>query len=423
MNTSTTTIQAGNATWQGRRQQQQDAFGFSDFNNADFRRHAGVLMALADGMGGMQGGREAAQLAIKHLLLTWATKRPDEPIPAALERALAAANRAVYDWAQAQRFDEGEVGTTLVAAAVHQEAVYWISAGDSRLYLYQASNQSLTQCTDDHSRANRLRAAVLRGEASASALEDPDAEALYSFLGLREIPAIDHSLRPRPLAPGDRLLLCSDGVYNNLSTEQIIQCLRPDAPAAADALIALVQKQAGPHQDNATVTVMALELTDTTIIPTRSPPTATRRIRPEPRTQRVTPKLSGLQRWLIPLLAGLALIAIGVGIGGLLFTPTPTPTPTLPTTERTSSLQGTPSDDALARHRVPSGNSEPQEAQQIRPTPDEDAPPAEITPVDATTLGDEESAAEPSSGEQESSNGDSSGETSTAAETAVPETP
>jgi len=251
-------IKPGNDWWQGRREEQQDAFGFVGFDQPGLRTHGGVLMVLADGMGGMSGGREASRAAVEHFMAAYSQKTAQEDIPAALERALLAANRAVYELALS-REGEGEVGTTLVAAVVHQDEAHWISVGDSRLYLYQADGDTLTLCTEDHTQGNELLELVARGELTrAEAEADPDYQALVSFLGLRQIPKIDRSVRPRRLALGDRLLLVSDGVYGTLAERDIAMLLRDDAQPAAEALLRAVKDRAGPSQDNATATVIAL---------------------------------------------------------------------------------------------------------------------------------------------------------------------
>jgi serine/threonine protein phosphatase PrpC len=259
MNDSIMKLHPGNAQWIGRRAEQQDAFGFAGFDQAYFLAHGGVLAVLADGMGGMSNGREASRSAVQCMLASYREKRPDESIPGVLMRGLAAANTAVYDLACSSD-GEGNVGTTLVAAAVRGEQLFWVAAGDSRLYLYRGADGSLTQCTQDHNYGNELLLQVAAGELSRDEVEShPDREALTSFLGMAEIPKVDCNLQPLPLAPGDRLLLCSDGIYSVLSEAEMKQLLATDAQPAADALIAAVNAKAMQTQDNATAVVLACQ--------------------------------------------------------------------------------------------------------------------------------------------------------------------
>ena len=304
-------IRPGNATWQGARDEQQDAFGFSSFDDAELRAHGGVLMVLADGMGGMSGGREASHTAVQQMMAAYAEKSAQETIPQALERALQAANAAVYELA-ISREGEGEVGTTLVATVVHDSHFHWISVGDSRLYRYRAADDSLTPCTEDHTHLNALLEQVGRGELSrAEAEADPDGAALVSFLGLRELPRVDRSRQPLRLAQGDRLLLVSDGVYNALSEQDIALLLRNDAQSAAEALIKAVKQRAGPTQDNTTAAVIAMG-----DLP--KPATAAKTEAPRPRGHAASGKTPPASKRTSPLILGtgaLLLLALGIGIG------------------------------------------------------------------------------------------------------------
>ena len=251
-------IQPGNAQWQGTRDEQQDAFGFIGFDNPGLCAHAGVMLVLADGMGGMSGGRQASLLAVERMMAAYGAKRADEPIPRALERALQAANQAVYALARAGA-GEGQVGTTLVAVVARGAELHWVGVGDSRLYHYRAADDTLTQCTDDHTYANQLLRRVAAGALSPEAAAgDPDRQALASFLGLSQIPEVDRNVHPVHLAPGDRLLVVSDGVYGVLPEAELKALVRQDPQAAADALIQAVRALARPEQDNATAALLGL---------------------------------------------------------------------------------------------------------------------------------------------------------------------
>lgn len=266
-------LEFGNAQWIGRRAKQQDTFAFIGLEEPDLCRHAGVLAIVADGMGGLLRGSEASRLAVQAMRSAYLSKRPDESIPDALTRSLKMANSAVYELAQ-HSGGEGSVGTTLVAATVYNSALYWVAAGDSRLYLYRAANDSLTQCTEDHNYGNALLHQVQTGTLRREAIiGDPDWQALTSFLGMAEIPFVDRNVRPLALAPGDRLILCSDGVYGALDENELKACLNPDAQATSDALMEAVKHKGIAGQDNATVAVLGCaEPTDPT--PGITPPAA-----------------------------------------------------------------------------------------------------------------------------------------------------
>jgi protein phosphatase len=287
----------GNAQWIGRREEQQDAFGFSGFEQGVARTHGGVLVVLADGMGGMSDGGAASRLAVQRMMAAYAEKRPVESVAEALRRALTEANRAVWELA-CRGAGAGKVGTTLVAAVVEDGQLQWVSAGDSRLYLYHGADGSLTQCTQDHNRLADLLEQVAEGRLSREAAEsDPDGEALTSFVGMAEVPKVDASTQPVALAPDDCVLLCSDGIHGVLTAAEIAAALSRGAQAGAAALIAKVQAKGLERQDNATAALLEWrsELASNRPVPVG---------KPWPR-----------RHWLVVLLGLLTTLGVGIWIG------------------------------------------------------------------------------------------------------------
>jgi PPM family protein phosphatase len=292
-------LRPGNAQWIGHRAEQQDAFGFAGFTQDWHPDACGVLVVLADGMGGMEAGGEASRLAVRTMMAAYGRRVPGESIPAALGRALAETNQAVYTFA-CRSTGEGNTGTTLVAVAVQEGRLSWVAAGDSRLYLYRGADGSLTQCTQDHNRRADLMREVAQGLLSREQAEtDPDAAALTSFVGLAEVPRVDSNLRPLTLVPGDRLLLVSDGVHGVLSPKEIAATLTLEAQAAADALIAAVKAKGLEAQDNATVAILECRTEPAAAV---APPTP-------------VPPVIRHRRWPWVLGAFLAVLALGVWIG------------------------------------------------------------------------------------------------------------
>ncbi len=250
-------LRPGDAQWIGRRGDQQDAFGFAGFAQDGGR--GGVLAVLADGLGGLRDGGPASRLAVQRMLAVYDERRPDEPPVQILRRALGAANRAVYELACGSA-GAGKMGTTLVAALVQGDQLYWVSVGDSRLYLYRGADGSVVQCTQDHNYRNELLAQVAAGRSTREAAETaPSGEALTSFIGIAAISYVDFNLRPLTLFPGDRVLLCSDGVHGVLSATELASALRQEAQAGAAALLDAVKAKALAGQDNATVALIACE--------------------------------------------------------------------------------------------------------------------------------------------------------------------
>jgi protein phosphatase len=247
----------GNAQNIGSRKEQQDDFGFSDIANNNMISHAGVLALLTDGMGGLSLGREAGQLAKITMLREYEKKSADESIPQALERSLTAANMAVLHLAQEAGLEE-EIGTTLVAAVIKNHELFWISVGDSRLYLLRDGR--LHQLNADHNYAQRLTQMVMAGTISQEDAENHiDRKALTSYLGLEQLTEVDQNTSPFPLESEDRILLCSDGLYGTLSEEEIAKLLLKAPQEAADDLVNRALAKKKPNQDNVTVAILALE--------------------------------------------------------------------------------------------------------------------------------------------------------------------
>ena len=241
----------GNAQHIGARSEQQDAFGFSDHSQTSFVAHGGVVAVIADGMGGLAHGSEASHTAVSAFLKAYQSKAQDEAIPDALLRSIHTANEAVAALAHAAGTKNG-LGTTLAAAVMHDQSLYWISAGDSRVYFHREGH--LTCLTADHTYAADLSEQVDKGEITqAAALTHPERASLTSYLGLDTLPKVERSLRPFPVQPGDCTLICSDGLYRALSEEEIAAGLQNESSQICDVLVQRALAKGIPAQDNITV--------------------------------------------------------------------------------------------------------------------------------------------------------------------------
>jgi PPM family protein phosphatase len=252
-------LRLGNAQHIGRRRDQQDAFGCSDTADEAFLRHGGVLAVVADGSGGLARGDLASRRAVEKFLAAYHLKTEQESVAQALERALRESQDAIRQLGVELRA-EGNIGSTLIAAALTDAGLYWISVGDSALLQFSAGG--LRQLNRTHIFARRLEQAVAKGVLSVEdALNNPNREALTSYLGCEELTEIDANPEPLKFAPGERLLLCSDGLYRVLEPDEIITQLRAesDPQAACEALIASVIGKNKERQDNVTVMCIAVE--------------------------------------------------------------------------------------------------------------------------------------------------------------------
>lgn len=219
---------------------------------------AGFLAVLADGMGGLSKGTEASRAAVDVYLMAHAEWNAGEPVPAFMERTANMANTAVFDKAY-ENGEEVELGTTLVAVLAKDDHLYWAAAGDSRIY--HCRGEQLTQVTQDHIYGNQLQAEVDNGSMTAEeAREHPEHDYLTSYLGLPEIPELEMCREPMALLPGDRVLLCSDGLYQVLPYHELVDVLHQPDLNPAEEMIRRTLERNVRHQDNVTVIVLNCQL-------------------------------------------------------------------------------------------------------------------------------------------------------------------
>jgi protein phosphatase len=212
------------------------------------------LLAVADGMGGHEGGEVASQIAIEMLkdaLLDSIT--PPDDMALAMKQAFRRANERIYEEGQALG-DGAGMGTTLVAAATLGKYATIASIGDSRAYLVRASR--LTQITKDHSLVAQQ---VADGSITArEARTSPRRNVLTHALG--QSPKLDSKL-PNvfeiTLLPEDRLLLCTDGFYDVASDEDMLQVALAATPDNAANSLVMMAKERGTS-DNVTAVVASV---------------------------------------------------------------------------------------------------------------------------------------------------------------------
>lgn len=243
-------VKAGNAQHIGAREQQEDAFGFSDPSDKAFVCHGGFLGVVADGMGGLTQGGAASTTAVRSFLASYQAKTPKESVADALLKSLLEANRIVHE--KAESASSGDAGTTLAAAVVLNEELYWISVGDSRIYWLH--NNELTRLTADHIYSTKLNRDVAEGKISRSEAQNhPERASLTSYLGHLEPTLVDRNLRPLFLHDNDCVILCSDGFYRGLNDGEIADSFHGNPQHACDTLVQLVLEKDRKHQDNLTV--------------------------------------------------------------------------------------------------------------------------------------------------------------------------
>ena len=229
----------------GGRKDNEDRMGYC------YTRGSGIFL-LADGMGGHPQGEVAAQLALQAIVAMFQkeAKPALADLAAFLEAALLAAHQQILAYATEHGMADSP-RTTMVAAVVQDGSVSWIHCGDSRLYLVRQGE--LLARTRDHSFVEQRRG-------SAAALKLPELanrNVLFTCLGSPTKPVFDLA-GPMTLQQGDKLMLCSDGLWGSLSDADMVYHLghKPVAVAVPE-LVEKALRKGGDTSDN--VTAIALE--------------------------------------------------------------------------------------------------------------------------------------------------------------------
>ncbi len=233
----------------GERAVNQDRMGYC------FTRDS-LLMIVADGMGGHLRGEIAAQIACQATAgLFQSTARPALPDPAAfLDAALRRAHQDILRYQQVHGLPESP-RTTVVACVVQDGRACWAHAGDSRLYLVRGDR--LVARTLDHSKVQTLVALGIIAPHEQE--QHPDRNKVLNCLGSPFEPTIEIS-EPVDLLPGDRLLLCSDGLWSGFVEPEL--CAFLGAAPLASIVPQMIQHavmQQGRNADNATAVALLWE--------------------------------------------------------------------------------------------------------------------------------------------------------------------
>ncbi len=236
-----------------RNNNQDSAFSFfSTLRSADERPDFGLFI-VADGMGGHHDGEKASAMTANTVakevvatiytpLLTGETEN-QPPLSEALTAAIEKANVEVI-----KHVPDG--GTTVTSVVIIGDLAYIAHVGDSRIYLLH--KDGIEQITRDHSLVQRL--IELDQITPQEAVDHPNKNMLYRAIGQNEVVEVDTLTRRLP--PKSRLLLCSDGLWNQVEDKEILDVVKqsPTPQEACNKLVAMANKRGGI--DNVTVILL-----------------------------------------------------------------------------------------------------------------------------------------------------------------------
>ncbi len=228
----------------GDRAEQQDRAAIVESSDGD-----DYLVAVADGMGGYQGGALAAQAVIDAATPFFETAIVSDPL-SSLGALCSEAHRAIV---QIGEHGGQSPGSTCVLLYLSADEACWVHVGDSRLYHFR--KKRLVTRTLDHSMAQVL---VSRGETAETEIADsPLQNQLYMRLGGTQEP--DPEFGAAEVQPGDLFMLCSDGFWASVDPQEVAAVMsEDDLQAAAERLVQLAKERAGSGGDNITVAMAQL---------------------------------------------------------------------------------------------------------------------------------------------------------------------
>lgn len=229
----------------------EDAYAVPSQLPGSFPVRLGVFFAVADGMGGLNNGCQASQLATEMVFRAYYRRLfSSGSIPERLLSAIRKANRVIHK-RNADLSAAGQMGSTIVCAVLLEEHLTVVNIGDTRAYLIRGNE--IWQLTEDHSFVGgEVRAGLITSE---QAKTHPRRSMISRYLGQAD--CVEPSIREEQLEAGDILVLCTDGLYVWLHDQEIQEIASSNLPDTAVEHLTSLAKQRG-SDDNITVIVIRI---------------------------------------------------------------------------------------------------------------------------------------------------------------------
>lgn len=247
-------IRAGKLQGVGGRESQQDCFGISDTTDGALASR-GLLAVVADGMGGMANGEMASMEAVVACLSYFDACGGVSKPPQLLMEMTYQANQKVKAALAGSGFAGG---ATLLAVHIQNGVCHWLSVGDSHIYLY--NGKKFQQLNEEHNYAAQLFQQVYEGKLTQEeAVQNPNKEALTSYIGIEHLKLIDCNQNPVHLNPKDRILLATDGLFRTLSIREIAASMSYPVEQTMIHLEMQIETKQKKNQDNYTAVLLEIE--------------------------------------------------------------------------------------------------------------------------------------------------------------------
>jgi protein phosphatase len=250
-------VQYGQASDPGKiRKNNEDAMGsFIPISRQQVRSH-GFLFAIADGVGGLDLGEVASATAISVVTRGFEQAQADTMLTGLLPRLVQHANAAVHDCRLAPEYRGKNMATTLVTCALRNDQAVVSHVGDSRCY--HVRNGRARQVTQDHTWVNQQRKLGLISERDIA--ESESRHVLIRSLGPELFVSPDTTAVT--LMPGDVLVLCTDGLHDELSESEIAEIVsqaKPVEEIASELVARAVEIDGNDNTSAQVIRVRAVE--------------------------------------------------------------------------------------------------------------------------------------------------------------------
>ncbi len=232
------------------RDHNEDALGYHQPREREVLAQKGRLYLVADGMGGHVAGEVASECVVKTVTASYYESHA-QTVRQGLSEAIQQANTTLYEATSGEE-SRRKMATTLVGAVVLGRQLHVANIGDSRAYLLRGD--TIRQLTEDHSFVTEL---VKRGRISEEeAANHPQRNVVTRALGTQ--PTVEADFYEEAIQPGDTVILCTDGLWGEVSKEEMAQmATQPLNPKEmASEVVALANQRGGP--DNITVIVLQI---------------------------------------------------------------------------------------------------------------------------------------------------------------------
>ena len=234
----------------GKRREQQDSF----FIHTEKEK---VFSAVCDGMGGCSNGQAASMVVSETMKRLYLSKATDESYTDFFIKSIDILDEKVLSLRDSDSRNISS-GTTILTVAIEGNSLYWLSVGDSRLYIIR--NENIARVTRDHNYFLSLNKLVENGTIDTDKYKDEASkgEQLISYIGMGGVLIFDVNDAPFKLMPQDAILLCTDGLYRAVSDDEILHIV--NGHNSKETVCALIDESNKIYFDNTTCILIKYQM-------------------------------------------------------------------------------------------------------------------------------------------------------------------